>query len=123
MSLNPDDIRRVASILTTVAECEERAHAPILTTLHAVVEVPGLAKLNTSPAWIDYPDRLIGAVMSAGSAHGLEFASLLNTPVGWQIVWRSKGSDLALASSPQERPEIVLRAELARLTDLNTKTI
>jgi hypothetical protein len=122
MSLTPDDIRRIASVLTTVADCEERAHKPLLATLHAIVEVPE----RPEPfGWRDWPGLLLSDVERAGHPHSLRFLRLERGPSGWTVVWRRTlvpygkvvGLD-DLASSPQDTPELVLRAELARLNSI-----
>lgn len=126
MSLKPDDIRRIASVLNTVAECEERAHKPLIATLHAVVEVPEPTQPDLAPPWRDYPGALLYEVERTGNVHSLRFLRLERGERGWTIVWRRIvhpfGSEVPgspdLASTPQDSPELVLRAELARLNSL-----
>lgn len=124
MSLKPDDIRRIACVLNTVAECEERAHRPLLSTLHAIVEVPEQAKRDDSPPWRDHPDRLMQQVELAGIAKGLVLVGLRQLhelPHGWCVDWHIKcAPELKRSSTTQGTPELALRAELARLTDPNT---
>lgn len=114
MSLKPDDIRRVASILTTVAECEERAHRPILATLHAIVEVP--QSPEPGPTWHDAPNALFMEAAQRGRDCGLKFAELRCTDGWWSVVWL-RGDGTSLASTKQLTPDDVLRAEIARLSD------
>ena len=120
MSLKPDDIRRIASVLQLVAESDERAHKPLLSTLHAIVEVPERSDFH---GWKDWPDLLIREVEHVGHSKSLRFLRLERGAHGWTVVWRRTerawGKDLIglaeLASTPQDSPELVLRAELARL--------
>lgn len=126
MSLKPDDIRRVASMLTTAAEMEERAHAPAISALAAVAESAVPNRSEPYVPWMDFPDRLFFEVIDVGKRCGMHFARLERGAFGWTVVWcrldRPYG-DLVLtepeiASTAQERPELVLRAELARLNSL-----